>query len=202
MRARAYLDALLGQDSAPAQPAVPAQPVTPGPATPPGTRERSPLASRVTLTVPLDTHLGLGDQPGLVAGYGPVDPILARELAARAAGHPASRFCVTVTGTGGQAVGHGCIPGRPPDLRPPGPGGFTVTISPLARGSCDHRHQEPGYHPSRHLQHLVMARTPTCTAPGCSRAATRCDLDHTRPYNQGGPTCECNLAPLCPMPGT
>ncbi len=181
LRARAYLDALLGQDSAPAQPAVPAQPVTPGPAAPPGTRERSPLASRVTLTVPLDTHLALGDQPGLVAGYGPVDPRLARELAARAAGHLASRFCVTVTGAGGQAVGHGCIPGCPPDLRPPGPGGFTVTISPLARGSCDHRPQEPGYHPSRYLQHLVMARTPSCTAPGCSRAAPRCDLDHTRP---------------------
>jgi Domain of unknown function (DUF222) len=206
LRARAYLDALLGQDSAPAQPAVPAQaavptqPATPDPAAPAAPadpRGRSPLAARVTLTVPLDTHLGLGNQPGLVAGYGPVDPFLARQLVARAAGHPASRLCVTVTGAGGQAIGHGCIPGRPPDLRPPGPGGFTVTISPLARGSCDHRHQEPGYHPSRHLQHLVMARTPTCTAPGCSRAAAGCDLDHTRPYNQGGPTCECNLSPLC-----
>src|SRR6202012_3836582 len=67
-------------------------------------------------------------------------------------------------------------------------GGFTVTISPLARGSCDHRHQEPGYHPSRQLQHLVMARTATCTAPGCGQPV---------PYAQGGPTCECNLSPLC-----
>jgi hypothetical protein len=147
--------------------------------------------------VPLATHLGLGNQPGHVAGYGPVDPALARELTALAAEHPASRFCVTVTGAGGQAIGHGCIPGRPPSFTQPAPGGQAITISPLARGSCDHRHREPGYQPSRFLQHLVMARTPTCTAPGCGQPAARCDLDHTVPYGQGGPTCECNLGPLC-----
>ncbi|HSZ48699.1 MAG TPA: HNH endonuclease signature motif containing protein, partial [Streptosporangiaceae bacterium] len=27
--------------------------------------------------------------------------------------------------------------------------------------------------------------------------AARCDLDHTTPYDRGGLTCECNLAPLC-----
>ena len=31
--------------------------------------------------------------------------------------------------------------------------------------------------------------------PGCSDA--RCDLDHTTAWDQGGRTCECNLAPLC-----
>jgi Domain of unknown function (DUF222) len=156
LRARAYLDALLGQDSAPSQdsasgqdcapdqpapgqdsasgqPAAPALPNTYGPTATPATPSRhtqSSLASRVTLTVPLATYLGLGHQPGHVAGYGPVDPALARELTALAAGDPASRFCVTVTGAGGQAIGHGCIPGRPPDLRRPRPGGFTVTVSP------------------------------------------------------------------------
>jgi hypothetical protein len=73
----------------------------------------------------------------------------------------------------------------------------TVTITALARGSCDHRHEEPGYVPSRRLQDLVRARTARCSAPGCSRPAARCDLDHTLPYDQGGRTCECNLAPLC-----
>jgi hypothetical protein len=180
LRARAYLDALLGQDS-----------------TPPGPDEQPPLAAHVTLTVPLLTHLGLTTEPGTVAGIGPVDPALARELATRAAAHPASRFCVTVTGTDGHAIGHGCIPGRPPGVSGPGSPGLTITVSPLADGPCDHRHQEPGYQPSRKLQHLIWARTTTCTAPGCGRAAARCDLDHTTPYDQGGRTCECNLAPLC-----
>jgi hypothetical protein len=180
LRARAYLDALLGRDSVPPSPG-----------------DQSPLPARVTLTVPLLTHLGLTSEPGLVAGFGPVDPALARELAARAAAHPASRFCVTVTGPDRQAIGHGCIPGRPPDLSRSGSPGLTVTVSTLADGPCDHRHQEPGYQPSRKLQHLVWARNPTCTAPGCRRPAARCDLDHTTPYDRGGRTCECNLAPLC-----
>ncbi|MGO8959861.1 MAG: HNH endonuclease, partial [Streptosporangiaceae bacterium] len=40
-------------------------------------------------------------------------------------------------------------------------------------------------------------RQRTCCYPGCRRAATRCDIDHTTPYDRGGKTCECNLAPLC-----
>jgi hypothetical protein len=214
LRVRAYLDALLGQDSTPTPTPPPAQDPAPDPdpaQDPAAARRSAPappsLAALVTLTVPLATYLGLGDQPGHVAGYGPVDPAQARELTALAAGHPASRFCLTVTGAGGQAIGHGCIPGRPPSLGPPGlappslipsaPNGFSIIISPLARGSCDHRHREPGYQPSRFLQHLIMARTPSCTAPGCGRPAARCDLDHTVPYDQGGPTCECNLGTLC-----
>jgi hypothetical protein len=97
---------------------------------------------------------------------------------------------VTVTGDDGRPLGHGCARGRPT-------GSFTVTINPLAQDPCDHRHQEPGYQPSRRLQHLINARTPTCSAPGCRQPATRCDLDHTVPYDQDGRTCECNLAPLC-----
>ncbi len=68
---------------------------------------------------------------------------------------------------------------------------------PVARGPCDHPHAETGYHPSRGLQHLVRARSATCTAPGCARPAARCDLDHTVPWDQGGLTCECDLAPQC-----
>jgi uncharacterized protein DUF222 len=205
LRARAYLAALLGQDSTP--------PADPGPSPDPGQspragRSRAPitepprpevqrrLAAQVTLTVPLLTQLGLAAEPGHVAGFGPVDPALARELGSMAAAHPGSRFCLTVTGADGQAIGHGCLRGRPPDLNRPG-SGFTVTISPLAGGDCDHRHHESGYQPSRKLQHLIWARTPTCSAPGCRRPAARCDLDHTVPYDQGGRTCECNLAPLC-----
>ena len=70
-------------------------------------------------------------------------------------------------------------------------------MTPVARGTCDHGHAEPGYKPSRKLRHLVRARNARCTAPGCGRPAARCDLDHTVPWDQGGITCECDLAPLC-----
>jgi hypothetical protein len=239
LRARAYLDTLLGQDSTsttpapapappasppaptappasagqaspppppagpagsgrPAPPASPASPADPAPpATPsPGPARPRGLAALLNLTVPLTTLLELTAEPGNVTGFGPVDPDLARQLATAAAAHPATRCCVTITGTGGQAIGHGCLPG-PGTLQRLATQGFTLTISPLARGTCDHRHQEPRYQPSRHLQHLITTRTPTCTAPGCQCPAARCDLDHTIPYDHGGRTCECDLAPLC-----
>jgi hypothetical protein len=214
LRARAYLDTLLGQDStpsqspAPAQDSAPSEPTSPAnaPVARPGGGQR--LAARLNLTVSLTTLLGLANEPGNVASFGPLDPSLTRELAALAANHPASRSCITVTDDDGRPLGHGCargslpVPGQfvspglpPPPRRRPGP--FTVTIHPLAQGTCDHRHQEPGYQPSRRLRHLVEARTTTCCAPGCRRPAAQCDLDHTIPYDQGGRTCECDLAPLC-----
>jgi hypothetical protein len=51
--------------------------------------------------------------------------------------------------------------------------------------------------PPRSLRHLIEVRHRTCGFPGCRRPAAGCDLDHTVPYDQGGRTCECNLAPLC-----
>jgi hypothetical protein len=177
LRARAYLDTLLGQDSSVSNEPVPSNEPAPQPR----------LAALVNLTIPLAAIPG---EPGHVAGFGPVDPELARQLTGLAAAHPASRFCVTVTGDDGRALGHGCARGRPT-------GPFTVTVNPLAQDTCDHRHQEPGYQPSRRLQHLINTRTPTCSAPGCRQPAARCDLDHTVPYDQDGRTCECNLAPLC-----
>ena len=202
------------------------------------------------MTVPLSTLLGTSGTPGEVAAFGPVDAELARELARAAGMHPATRWCVTVTGQHGQAVGHGCAPGRhpapehPPGAGPDGPApdgpppdspgphhpvpdspgphhpvpdspgphdpaweGATqdgprgigpardrpanrragpaepldplnplaraflqrlrIRITPLAVGTCDHRNEEPGYKPSRLLRHLIEARTPRCTAPGC-----------------------------------
>jgi hypothetical protein len=40
-------------------------------------------------------------------------------------------------------------------------------------------------------------RHPTCIFSWCSRPARRCDHDHGVPYDERGPTCDCNLAPLC-----
>jgi hypothetical protein len=219
LRARAYLDALLDRDSTPIRPPSPAiqrsetpldstpapsasqttSPATPAPMPASAAPESAPsprLPAMVNLTVPLATQLGLTDAPGVVAGFGPVDGPLARHLTSLAATDPRTRCCLTLTGPGGQAIGHGCLPG-PSALARLGTRDLIVTITPLAAGSCDHHLEEPRYQPSRKLRHQIEARTPTCTAPGCRQPAARCDLDHTQPYDQGGRTCECDLAPLC-----
>jgi hypothetical protein len=67
----------------------------------------------------------------------------------------------------------------------------------LEAGSCSHARRTSQYRPGRNLVHLIRVRQRTCSFPGCRRPARRCDLDHTVPYDQGGATCECNLAPLC-----
>jgi len=76
LRARSYLDLLLGQDSRPSQDAA-------------------------------------GQDAGEIPGIGPVDPWLARDLAAAAARNPRSTWCVTVTDERGHAIGHGCARPEP-----------------------------------------------------------------------------------------
>jgi hypothetical protein len=92
--------------------------------------------------------------------------------------------------------------GRPPQLQEAAARladllrGFGVTFEPIARDTCDHRHAEDRYVPSRKLRHLLRARNQTCSAPACNAQAVFCDLDHTIPYPDG-PTCQCNLNPKC-----
>jgi hypothetical protein len=62
---------------------------------------------------------------------------------------------------------------------------------------CAHQRQSTAYRPPSALQHLIRVRQQTCAFPGCRRPAGQCDLDHTTPFQRGGLTCECNLAPLC-----
>src|ERR1700677_760323 len=117
---------------------------------------------------------------------------------------------MTMTSPDGTAAAHGCIPGRrtPDSIRAAahastatGTAGRAAALKPtrepVARGACQHAHAEDRYRPSRKLRHLVMARSTRCAAHGCSRPAAACDQDHTRPWEDGGITCECDLAPLC-----
>ncbi len=55
----------------------------------------------------------------------------------------------------------------------------------------------PRHDPPARLAHLVRTIHSTCVFPGCSVPARRCDLDHRHPHERGGPTCSCNLIPLC-----
>ncbi|WP_028656916.1 HNH endonuclease signature motif containing protein [Nocardioides sp. J54] len=50
--------------------------------------------------------------------------------------------------------------------------------------------------PDRH-RIRVQLRDHTCRFPSCTTPAQRCDLDHAIEHNKGGPTCPCNLVPLC-----
>jgi hypothetical protein len=221
LRARAFLDLLLGQDSRP----VPGQPGMAGSA-PTGP------ATRVALTVPLATLAGLADRPGELGGLGPVDPWLARDLAAAAAANPKSTWCLTVTDNQGHAVAHGCARPEPKGHRkragpgpPPGEGGFTftpagrdgppggygtwrlrtpgdgpdliITIDPITTDPCDHRFEAKGHDPGVKLRHLAQVRHATCTSPICRRPARTCDFEHNTPYEAGGRTCLCNTGPKC-----
>lgn len=70
-----------------------------------------------------------------------------------------------------------------------------VTVRPVLDLS---EHLEvPGYTPSPRLRDQVLLAYPTCVFPGCTRPSRGCDLDHVIPWDQGGPTCSCNLAPAC-----
>jgi hypothetical protein len=138
LRARAYLDLLLGKDSRPSQDTGSGQdtaggqdggpqdpggggPGTASPGTPAGPPGGGPhagavpagFAGRITLTIPLATLLGLADRPVEIPGIGPIDPALARDLANAAAQNPKTTWCVTVTDQDGHAIGHGCARPQP-----------------------------------------------------------------------------------------
>jgi hypothetical protein len=155
-----------------------------------------PLGGTINLTMPLSAWLGLGEGPGEVAGYGPADAGTCRELAGRTG--PGARWCLTLTGSDGRAVAHACA-----RAGSPGPGsirwaaGLRSRMQFLETGTCSHGRRSSRYRPPANLVHLIRVRQRTCSFPGCRRPARRCDLDHTLPYDQGGATCECNLAPLC-----
>ena len=86
----------------------------------------------------------------------------------------------------------------PPD-HGPGPPAWLASI-PMTwfePAGCTHERQSTAYRPPPTLQHLIRVRQQTCAFPGCRRPASQCDLDHTVPFQRGGLTCECNLAPLC-----
>ena len=202
LRARAYLDLLLGKDSRPrvsegesagrqdgdADDGNDARPGH-GPGGPPpaagpgGGAAPGGFAGRVTLTVPLATLARLAGRPGELSGLGPIDPWLARDLAAAAAQNPKTTWCVTVTDQHGHATGHGCARPEPKGRRkragpgpPPGETGFTFT--PASRdgpsgGYGTWRLRTPGPGPD-----LIITLDPLTTEP--------CDHRHeARGHNPG-----------------
>jgi hypothetical protein len=184
---------------------------TPGPRPLPRC-EPAPLPALINLLVPAGTLLGWGTAPAQAAGWGLLDAEETQAIVQAAGRHPRTRWCFTLTAPDGTAVAHACAKGQHP-WKPHGPPGheqilgqaaqltellrgFNVTFEPIARDTCDHRHAEDRYVPSRKLRHLLRARNQTCTAPACNGQAVFSDLDHTVPYPDG-PTDQCNLSPKC-----
>src|SRR5258707_6407495 len=90
----------------------------------PGPGGLGSLAGTVPLVMPAAARLGLTDAPGQAAGSGPLDAWACRDLAARLAAGPATRWQVTLTGPDAPAVAHPtprAAPGppRPPPAQPP-----------------------------------------------------------------------------------
>ena len=169
---------------------------------------RGGWAVNPVLIVPWDPGTGRPSGDAELPGFGTLDEQDTMDLLGAAGDNPDTRWCITVTGPDGDAVAHGCAPGRHTLDQITGQPGAAADLAarlgagltPIARGACQHAHQEKGYKPSRELQHLVRARSTRCTAYGCGRPAAACDLDHTLAWDDGGITCECNLAPLCRAP--
>jgi hypothetical protein len=115
-----------GQPAAP----PPAPPSGPPPSGPPrdtrpagdGTRNPArpaapaPVPALVNLIVPAATLLGLSATPAQAGAWGLLDAGDTRTVATAAAAHPATRWCLTLTGPDGTALAHGCARGSRPRL--------------------------------------------------------------------------------------
>ena len=66
-----------------------------------------------------------------------------------------------------------------------------------AAGGCAHTQASPAYQVPARIREFINLRDLTCRFPTCRQPAQHCDADHTKPYDQGGPTCLCNLGCLC-----
>jgi len=70
-----------------------------------------------------------------------------------------------------------------------------VVIKPVTDLEA-HHHTDAYAIPDRLTDQTRLAQ-PVCAFPWCERPARRCDTDHVTAHGHGGPTCSCNLAPLC-----
>lgn len=175
----------------------------------PGTGRWAGSRPHLLLTMSADTLAGTGDHPALLGGYGYLPAPVARDLAAEAG--RCDRLLTDPAGGAVVGVASQTTPGParrdrgaerglpwPPREVITWPGEPSEGAAPQACPATGRRHA-PGagrYRPRLALDRLVRLRYQRCTAPGCSRPADRCDLDHAIGWPTG-PTCPCNLHPLC-----
>lgn len=124
------------------------------------------VTAMINVTVPLDSLLGITDQPGAVTlGLSASEPVSAeavRELLHREE--------------------------TPAILR-------RLVLDPASGHLVDRGRRT--YAVDGPLREFISLRDGVCRFPGCLRAASRCQMDHATPWQDGGPSDRENLGPLC-----
>lgn len=134
-----------------------------------GRGDRPGITPSVLVTIAASTLDGIDDAAASLHGYGPIDPVSAREVAALA---PTFLHAV-ITSTGGSAA---------------------LVTRRRTRATTEHENR---YSASPALRTVLALLDETCRFPGCGRRADRCELDHTHAWSEGGRTTADNLAHLC-----
>jgi hypothetical protein len=71
----------------------------------------------------------------------------------------------------------------------------SLTVKPVI--DLTEHHESRSESPTVTAQDRAALRRPTCTFPFCDQPASACDTDHCVAVADDGPTCDCNLTPLC-----
>jgi len=137
------------------------------------------VGALIEVSVPVQTLTGRSLEPGHTPGYGPVHPLTCRDLAAGAA---------TGSGPAGRAVLYDPATGRLLGLA------GKVDLGPIAWAAD--LPASTGYQHPTGVAAAAQARDRSCRAPGCTRPARHCDIDHVTPWPDG-PTSLANAAVLC-----
>jgi hypothetical protein len=166
-------------------------------------RRRRPV--QVLVHVPVTTALGLDDEPCLLEEVGPVDAEHGRLLLATA---ELRKVCVDATTGQVVHVDDAVVRPVPDPQRVRDLGGTcrarsqataeavrAAVLDMVATPSVAPVEAEPQYRPSAALARTVRTRHPRCDFLTCSTPARAADLEHDRPYREGGPTSAGNLSP-------
>jgi hypothetical protein len=165
----------------------------------------------VELTVPWTTATGATNDPGVLAGFGPIDAdtaraVLAGEVARLATPSSAGtgmRWRHTLTDDGGRLL-NTTIPSttgratRPTRYVAADGGAVDAADAESVPAANAPAEDEPTRRtPGSALAAWIAARDRTCRAPGCRVPARAADIDHTIDHAAGGLTSHENLAILC-----
>ena len=170
-------------------------------------QQPAPCGVNVHVHVPIGAALGTTDELATLVGHGPLDPDQLRDVLANS---PLLR--AVYVDADGVPISLGSQTLRPARRDPAAVQHALLTLAaqpppnpPVPRHPLDHPTHEPGRHPDNTpgpyrlpaaLRRLLLIRRPLCEWPGCGARSTRCDLDHDTAW-PAGPTCGCDLGPLC-----